>query len=265
MTEKMMTPEEYQHHVLLLLTALFPDKDFETTDDPLVIRYGEASLGLENLYTVYQRDQLGPKERDEIIQAHFSRIIANLQIEAELEAMSWAEARGKILLQLMPADYRRLVPIVNYPLSAEVKIGVVVDLPNAYTYVREKDLGRWGITREQLYEEGLQNLDQASAEVAFQYVDGPDRFLSVETKDSFDAARLLLPGIRRFVTEQLGEPCLAAIPNRDFLFFWSVSNSVQFSQLVREQVQHDFETQPYALTPKIFVVTADSAVSEESS
>jgi uncharacterized protein YtpQ (UPF0354 family) len=128
--------------------------------------------------------------------------------------------------------------------------------------VREKDLERWGVTPEQLYQEGLQNLDQASAEVAFQYVDGPERFFSVETKDSFDAARLLLPGIRRFVTEQLGEPCLAAIPNRDFLFFWSVSNSAHFSQLVREQVQRDFETQPYALTSKIFVVTADSAVSE---
>ena len=262
MTEKMMTPEEYQRHVLLLLTAVFPEKYFEATDDPLIIHYQEASLGLENLYTVYWHDQLAPKERDEHIHGHFSRIIANLKIEEELEAMSWADIRGKVLLQLMPVSHRHLVPLAYYPLSAEVEIGVVVDLPNAYTYVREKDLERWAVTPDQLYAEGLKNLDQASANVAFQYVDEPERFLSVETKDSFDAARLLLPGIRRFVTEQLGEPCLAAIPNRDFLFFWSVSNSARFNQLIREQVQRDFETQPYALTPKIFVVTANSAVSE---
>jgi hypothetical protein len=262
MTEKLLTPEEYQRHVLLLLTALFPEKYFEATDDPLVIAYQFARLGLDNLYTVYRRDQLAPKERDECIQAHFSSIIPTFNIEGELEAMSWADVQEKVLLQLMPVSHRQMVPLVYYPLSPEVEIGVVVDLPTAYSYVREKDLAHWGVTPEQLYEVGLRHLERTSAELAFQYVDGPEHFMIVETKDSFDAARLLLPRIRRFVIEELGEPCLAAVPNRDFLIFWSVSNSANFNQLVRAQVRHDFETQPYALTAKIFIVTTDSVVPE---
>ncbi|MBE7474551.1 MAG: hypothetical protein DPW09_38075 [Anaerolineae bacterium] len=263
MTEKMMTPEEYQRHVLLLLTALFPEKYFEATDDPMVIAYQSASLGLDNLYTVYRREQLGPKGRDEYIEAHFSRIITNLNIEGEIETISWAEVQEKVLLQLMPARHRQVVPLIYYPLSAEVDIGVVVDLPTAYSYVREKDLARWGVTPAQLYETALKNLEQASAGLEVQFVAGPERFMVIETKDSFDAARLLLSEIRRFVAEELGEPCLAAIPNRDFLIFWSASNSADFNQHVRAQVQRDFETQPYALTAQIFVVTVAGLMVEE--
>jgi uncharacterized protein YtpQ (UPF0354 family) len=262
MTETLMTPEEYQRHVLLLLTAVLPEKYFEATDDPMVIAYQSARLGLDNLYSAYQRDQLTAQERDEHIEAHFSGILANLNVEGEVEVMTWAEAQTKVLLQLMPASHRQMVPLIHYPLTADVEIGVVIDLPRAYSYVREKDLARWGITPAQLYETALQNLERASAELAFQYVDGPEHFLIVATRDSFDAARLLLPGIRSYVVEELGGLCLAAIPNRDFLIFWSAGNSANFNQIVRMQVQRDFETQPYALTPKVFAVTADSVALE---
>ncbi|NJO00004.1 MAG: hypothetical protein HC875_40785 [Anaerolineales bacterium] len=99
MTETLMTPEEYQRHVLLLLTAVLPEKYFEATDDPMVIAYQSARLGLDNLYTAYQRDQLTPQERDEHIEAHFSGILANLNVEGDVEVMTWAEAQTKVLLQ----------------------------------------------------------------------------------------------------------------------------------------------------------------------
>jgi hypothetical protein len=95
----MMTPKEYQQRVLQMLASLYPDKQFEITQDPLIIRYREVKVGLENLYKLYTRDQLAPKDRDEYIRVHFSHLITNLDIESTLDRITWDEIRGKILIQ----------------------------------------------------------------------------------------------------------------------------------------------------------------------
>ena len=95
----MMIPKEYQQRVLQMLASLYPDKQFEITQDPLIIRYREVKVGLENLYKLYTRDQLAPKDRDEYIRVHFSHLITNLDIESTLDRITWDEIRGKILIQ----------------------------------------------------------------------------------------------------------------------------------------------------------------------
>ncbi len=85
--------------------------------------------------------------------------------------------------------------------------------------------------------------------------EAPQSLLAIQTGDGYVAARLLLPAMRKLAIEHLGEPCYAAVPNRDFLIMWSQSNAEEFQTLVRGQVRQDFESQSYPLTSTVFVVT----------
>lgn len=250
-----MTPEQYQRHVLALLRATYPDETFDATPDPLVITYGEAQIGLQNLYTVYANQALEPDDRDTHIREHFWNLLATLSAEQNATTLSWEEARERIRVQFMRVENAGVAPVITYPFTDEVVIALVIDLPQAYSFVREPDRERWDVTEELLYEQGITNLESGSTGVEIHGSEGPDRLLAIQTMDGYDAARLLLPAIRKLAVDRLGEPCLAAIPNRDFIILWSRSNSREFHGFVRDKVRQDFESRPYPLTSDVFVVT----------
>ncbi len=135
---------------------------------------------------------------------------------------------------------------------------MVLDLETSYAYVRDEDLPRWGITFEDAQDQAAANLNDASADMAVQLTEGPDAFAVIVMNDGYDAARLLVPQIRAFLGDHLGEPFLAAIPNRDFLICWRHSASSQFQNFVRDKVANDDQQQPYPLTGEVLSVTRSS-------
>lgn len=249
-----MTPQQYQLHVLGLLETTFPDEKFESSTDPLVINHGEAQLGLQNLYALYAREPLGPEERDAHIREHFWRILEAIGA-VDADASDWNEARHGVRVQFIRSEYANRFPVITYPFAREIVIAVAIDRPHAYSYVSQKDLERWAVTADSLYQEAIANLQEASAGIQIHATEAPERLLAIQTADGYDAARLLLPAMRELAINHLGEPYYAAIPNRDFLIMWSSANSEEFQGLVRNQVRQDFGSQPYPLTPTVFVVT----------
>jgi len=249
-----MTPEQYQRHVLGLLETTFPDERFEISPDPLLIVHGQAQLGLHNLYAAYVAQDLSPERQDAHIREHFWRILEAVDV-VSADASSWDEARRKIRVQFIRSEYASRVPVITYPFAGDVVIAVAVDREQAYSYVSPTDLERWAVTEESLYQEALANLEEVSAGIEIHATEAPERLLAIQTADGYDAARLLLPAMRKLAIEHLGEPFYAAIPNRDFVIMWSSDNSREFQGLVRNQVRQDCESQPYPLTPTVFVVT----------
>lgn len=250
-----MTPEQYQQHVLGLLEATFPGERFERTPDPFLIRHGEAELGLQNLYTAYSQKQLEPEERDARIREHFWRILEALSVNNEAYALQWEEARHKLRVQFVRKEHTDRAPLVTYAFTGDLAIAIAMDLGRAYAYVPPQNLERWNVTEESLYQEALRNLEEASTGIEIHATEDPERLLAIQTGDGYDAARLLLPTMRKLAVDHLGEPCYAAIPNRDFLIMWSGSNSEGFQGMVRKQVRQDYESEPYPLTSSVFVVT----------
>lgn len=249
-----MTPQQYQHHVLALLETTFPDEKFEGSRDPLVISHGEAQLGLQNLYAVYAKENLGPDERDAHIREHFWHILEAVVVE-DADASDWDEARRRVRVQFIRSEYANRFPVITYPFAGEVVIAVAIDRPHAYSYASPRDLERWAVTEDSLYQEAIANLEDASAGIQIHATEAPERLIAIQTADGYDAARLLLPAMRELAIDHLGEPYYAAIPNRDFLIMWSSPNSEEFQGLVRKQVRQDFESQPYPLTSTVFVVS----------
>ncbi|MEK6287458.1 MAG: DUF1444 family protein [Acidobacteriota bacterium] len=250
-----MTPEQYQQHVLGLLATTFPDEEFEGSPDPFLIKHGAAELGLRNLYALHTEKQFEPEERDAHIREHVWRILEALHLTQDSSPPDWIDARDKLRLQLMRTEHTLRAPVITFPFTREVVVAIAIDLTHAYSYVSPANLERWKVTEELAYEQALSNLEQASAGIQIHATEAPQRLLAIQTGDGYDAARLLLPAMRKLAVEHLGEPCYAAVPNRDFLIMWSRSNPEEFQTLVRAQVRHDCESQPYPLTSTVFVVT----------
>ena len=263
--QTLLTPEEYQRHVVSIAQTLFPAERLEMAEDPAVLTWGNHTLGLSNLYTGYTRDQLPPDERDNAIAAHLSFIMGAVHNAPDVTALAWADVEDRVRLLFYPTAFHSQVPrpLVSYPFASGIQIGVVADMPTSYVYIRSEDLARWDMTPEALYERALYNLEEATQGIEMHGTDAPERSLIIATSDGYDAARLLVPGLRAFAVERLGQPCLAAIPNRDFLILWSTSNSDAFHQRIRQQVRSDVQTQLHALTSQVFVVTPDNVVPEE--
>lgn len=250
-----MTPEQYQRHVLGLLAATFPDEEFEGSPDPFLIKHGAAELGLRNLYALHTQKQFEPEERDAHIREHIWRILEALHLTQNASVPEWDEARGKLRLQLMRTEHTLRAPVITFPFTGDVVVAIAIDLTHAYAYVSPAHLEHWKVTEELAYEQALSNLEEASAGIQIHATEAPQRLLAIQTGDGYDAARLLLPAMRKLAVEHLGEPCYAAVPNRDFLIMWSRSNPEEFQTLVRGQVRQDLESQPYPLTSTVFVVT----------
>jgi uncharacterized protein YtpQ (UPF0354 family) len=249
-----VTPEQYQQHVLGLLATTFPDEEFEGSPDPFLIKHGAAELGLRNLYALHTQKRFEPEERDAHIREHVWRILEALHVTQDASSLEWEEARGKLRLQLMRTEHTLRAPVITFPLAGEVVVAVAIDLAHAYSYVSPANLEHWKVTEELAYEQALSNLEEASAGIQIHATEAP-LLLAIQTGDGYDAARLLLPAMRNLAIEHLGEPCYAAVPNRDFLIMWSQSNPEEFQTLVRAQVRQDCESQPYPLTSTVFVVT----------
>jgi uncharacterized protein YtpQ (UPF0354 family) len=250
-----VTPEQYQQHVLGLLATTFPDEEFEGSPDPFLIKHGAAELGLHNLYALDTEKRFDPEERDAHIREHVWRILEALQLTQNASVPDWDEARGKLRLQFMRTEHTLRAPVITFTFARDVVVALAIDLTHAYSYVSPAHLERWKVAEEVAYEEALSNLEQASAGIQIHATGAPQALLAIQTGDGYDAARLLLPTMRKLAVEHLGEPCYAAVPNRDFLIMWSVSNPAEFQTMVRAQVRQDCESQPYPLTSTVFVVT----------
>jgi hypothetical protein len=264
---KRFDDKEFERFVLGTLSERYGEALFESAGEPMVIFLGERRFGLQNLRALYDKQSLGLEELRTAVTSHFDRMLAELDEENGPAPLHWSDVQPRLRPQFMPAEYldQARAPLLSFPLNDDVVIGVVVDQENTYAYVRAEDPELWGVAPETVYDVAIENLNRASAEVPMHSGSGPDRFIAIETGDGYDAARLLVPGLRGFIAEHLGSPYFAAIPNRDFLICWAMDASSGFQQFTREKVAKDNAEQPYSLTAEVLVVSPESIAPEPAS
>lgn len=253
-------PDAFRGFAVRVLRERFHDADFTLADEPLTLRFGDHQFGLQSSMAAYLRDNLTPDETRELIITHFERMLADLAPSQGPSPVPWHDAVVRLRPQIMPVEYleQAPAPLLAWELNHDVAIAIVVDHDNSYSYVRDEDLAVWSQTRETVREQAIENLNEASAGMQMQSSDGPDKFVGIQVADGYDAARILIPKLREFLTSQLGSPFYVGIPNRDFLICWSASCSQRFHDFARAKVAKDFEVQPYPLSPEVFLATAES-------
>ena len=253
--------EKFRARVLKLVRKWHPDVSFQAPgDDADIIYTNEAQIGLKNLHTKFEQSNRTEETFEALVRDHFQFVL-----QREPTVPEFAEARARLRPQIMPAEYSLQAPVLSFPFGQTLAIGIVLDAERGYAYLREEDATRWNKSAQELLDIAIANLDEASRDMAMHASDGgDDKWVGIETKDGFDAARILLPNLRAFFESRLGSPFRFAVPNRDFLICWNTGASPNFAGFAGAKVQDDFKTQPYPLSPGFFEVTADGTITEHA-
>ena len=127
---------------------------------------------------------------------------------------------------------------------AGLSIVYVLRGPSYDVVVNAEHLLTWGIEAQALRDAAMGNLASWSASAPWtEELDGQRRLLSSDTGDGGDAARILLPEVRRHLAGECGGPSrvLVALPDRDFLIAGSLHPSdadfaTQFEAFVRDLI-----------------------------
>ena len=238
----------------------YPEIQFEApTSSPEVIVANQTQIGLQNLKAKYDQSDRSEDSLRTLVKDHFS-----FALRSDHSPVTFEEAQKQLRPQIMPPEYAEKISIVSFPFGKTLAIGLVLNQETAYAYLKTEDAVRWGKSSRELLDLALANLDEASRRMPMQATDNAEvKFVGIETKDGFDAARILIPKFQGFMAGRLGSPFHFGIPNRDFLICWNTEASAKFVQFTRAKLLKDFETQPYPLSPNVFSLEADGTIAEE--
>jgi uncharacterized protein YtpQ (UPF0354 family) len=231
--------KSFQNRVLNLLQKNYPDVKFSKSDDPLIIFYDENKLGLSNLYAQFLLTTQTNYELMELAAEHFEKVFGLKDLIENIEK-SWEETRSLILPQLMPVEYSAKYRAIGLPFGGEVNVGFVIDDEKAYRYVTEEDLKNWSVGEAELRTAAIGNLAQKSSNLEMTFIPPPNGMFVINTMDSFDAARILLPSLQAFFGEKLGKPFYFGVPNRDFLICGSHLGVLIFKNFFKKQIADYF-------------------------
>jgi uncharacterized protein YtpQ (UPF0354 family) len=254
----------FRAEVLDILRRRFPDKSVTEGAEEATIKYvspNVAEIDLGNLFASV--DDLPRREREEAIVEYFARAFkfAGGQTDNTETATNWERAKPLMRARLFPVRYLKKTPsLLHRDFSRDVIIGYSVDHGTSDGFVADEHAKNWGVTIDTIHPIAIANLEKLSTDAPIE----PERppagagyFTVVEQRDGYDAARLLLPEFRARVIRKLGDFVYAGIPARDFLVLWSKDLAAHASFVAN--IKREFESNPYALSDEIFVITAAGA------
>ena len=251
--------EKFRKRVLEFAVAQYPGTSIRAAEDEEVIIVNDVRIGLQNLKSKFHQSDRSHEAFEALVGEHIS-----LALEDQVEVLDFETVRSQLKPQIMPPEFAVRAPIISFPLGKSLAIGVVMDGDKGYSYIRTEDANRWKQSDERLLSVAIANLgDAVRGKTKMEFFEEKEtKWLGIETKDGFDAARILLPGFRKFLADKLSSPFHFAIPNRDFLICWNAGAAADFVNFATSKIKNDFETQPYALSPNVFKVALDDAIVE---
>jgi uncharacterized protein YtpQ (UPF0354 family) len=259
-----LTPKQLQKESLAILKKQYPDRTFSAGSDDDVIRMDKAELGLDNLYNKLCSETLTTEARAKQIQRHFANILAMVEEHEAQRPKTWSDAKEMVYLQLAPQSYLQPLiastQLIHRPFTEGILVAVVLDAADGYGYVRREDREQWKVSEAELFDQAQQNMERSAREITLHEGRIGDKLLAIQENDGYDAARILVPSVRKQAAELLGEPFLLGIPHRDFIVMWSTTNSIEFQRSTRETLVKDFSSQPYSISRDVFEVWADGRI-----
>ncbi len=261
----MLSDESFRERVMDLVKELYPALEVKGHPDSMDVVIADGNqLSLQNIWATYRLSETPETALRELVRHHFGQLLS--KEVPSVEDLGFEDVRERLYPQIMPVEYQESapLPLISFPLSSEVNVGLVADFPETYMYLRELELERWEIPRETLYEVAQDNLEKQSEAVEMQMAgEGQDTFIAVAKGDGYDAARILVPRFQEFLAEHLGESFRFAIPNRDFLICWRLDCGEVFHRQISSQVGADSDERPYPLSSSIFVRNSEGNIHEQ--
>jgi uncharacterized protein YtpQ (UPF0354 family) len=256
----------FRKKVIEILRKKFSEYSFAEGEDFEQIKVEtkediSLTIGLTNLKAKYLLTSQTSQDLETIVEEQFVSLQSNIEYIKNLDKQeTWETVKPKLLLQIMPKEFADQTPLLNFPLGDEIIIGIAIDDEKSYRYTTKDDLGKWQVSTDDVYQQAEINLSEKSKGIEMMVV--PNNLVVVNTLDSFDAARILLPELRKFFSENLGSPFYFGVPNRDFLICFSAQSDDEMQQNIRNQIQSDFSERPYPLSKFTFVVDGKNEIKQ---
>ena len=245
----------FRTQVLEILSQKYPQLQAKAGDEDSLI---EVDLGVIDLTNLHGKVRQLPADQQPAATADFvDRLVERVGKLDDANRSSWAEMSKRLRPRLVAPDMRRASPMVLLRAFATGALNAyVLDHGRQVDYVQRDMLERWSVDSQRVHDTAVANLEALSenVEIEVSKARGGGRFTAIDTDDSYDAARLVLPRFRDRLLSALGTPIFAGIPNRDLLVAWSADAP---SALFAGQVAKDFGKQPYPITDAIFHVDRD--------
>jgi uncharacterized protein YtpQ (UPF0354 family) len=214
-----------------------------------------GAIDLTNLQRTVS--QLSTGEQQAAITDYVDRLVERVGKVDDASRSSWAEMGERLRPRLVSTAIGQAAPTMLVRTFATGALNAyVLDHGRQVEYVQRDMLGPWSVDSQRVHDTAVANLEALSEDVEIELREarGGGHFTAIDTDDSYDAARLVLPRFRARLLAALGTSIFAGIPNRDFLLAWSAD--APFG-LFADKVAKDFGQQPYPITDTIFHVDGD--------
>jgi hypothetical protein len=229
---------------------------------PLELSTGpKSTLRLDNAYFAYLH--AWDEDPDTDVGAMLTDWFERLWGEQKENLGAFEDVRGLIYPVVRAWGFGRdtKVNVIRRPLvDKELELFAAVDTGRTLRFLTQLDLDKWeGVSEDDIFFFARENLLAISEEMELQALAGADgnpRAVIIATNDSHDAARVVLPQFYEKLAQVLGPNLLAGIPNRDFLIVLNADDE-QLVKDVSAQVKVDAETRPYAISGKLYRLSAD--------
>jgi uncharacterized protein YtpQ (UPF0354 family) len=248
-------PEAFAEQVAIMLRRLQPRHAVELVGPRELIVDGRR-LDLDNLYRLVNHDA---DRGTEIVEHYLEQLFAGDALS--LSSASFDFARPRIMPRIQPeAIFQHLSreQVAHVPFVNGTAIVFVIDLPQMTVSVTTEQTIRWGVSPDELEEIARQNLDGYAPDLELQIVESKEggKAAILAEQDGYDAARLLLSGLFRRLSPQLGGDFFVATPARD-MFVALSPRPEEFVERLKQRVTQDYRRLPYPITSDLFYVTRD--------
>jgi hypothetical protein len=252
-------PEVFAQRALALCRQKFPLLQVELLEG-FQVQIATSRLNLANFYRAYVRE---PDKFDQILLPAMTTAV-QVQGWGEQETAPPLEiVRDRLMPMLYPEEVWRekFQDILGEPWVAGLAILYVVDESNAYWYVRQELLERWGLSLTDLHDIALDNLQSyferqpMEMAVAESESGGPSMMMPGKP-DTYNSVRLLCQSFLTKLREVAEGDLAVGVPGRDFFVAVSMKRPEMVDR-IRSRIREDFRQTDHPLTDRMLLVTAD--------
>jgi uncharacterized protein YtpQ (UPF0354 family) len=194
----------------------------------------------------YAEYKVQPERLDEIVRAVVTD--AKAIMESGNAGTDFAEVRPRILPILKPITALRGLneepATTSFP--GGLHVAYLVERPDSLKAIRPVDLDRWGRSLEEVHRVAVDNLlRQTNREEPLRC---EEELCGWASGDGWDAARLIVPELRRQIVEKIG-PAVYAVPQESVY----VALPIKLADRIKTRVEHDFVTADNPVSQDLFV------------
>jgi len=254
--------QQFIEQVITITRSRFPLVKITPGEQPFSVQVNGHTASLENLYRL---SVLNPEQLQHNVQQWMVELIRAAEGMPD-DSAPYEQVKDRIMPMIVTerAAATQGQYMVTQPLVGNVVVAYAVDQDQTIAYISRKQFDAWNITPDDLHETAINNLVNRSQEIgahAAQDDEGKINLILFQTRDGYDAARILLPTLHERLREHLGSPFAAAIPNRDILLCFR--NDDETADRIGQQVATDNQQMPHPISDQLFLITADGIASRE--